>query len=119
MRTVIALFVSMIICAPALAGMKRLPASSFEVLSVEATWISAGWLQVVAEVKNVGKIPGLPVLQITGRDSDGKLIDSGDHFPFTSGNVQPGDTCAIKYPLTRNEKVKTVGVKVTGGMARY
>ena len=119
MRTITAILMTMFICTPAFAGMKRLPASNFEVLSVESTWISHGWLEVVTEIKNVGDVPGVPMIEITGRNESGHLLDTGKAMLMSGYNVPPGDTCAIKYPLTRNREVTKVVVKSIGGIHNF
>lgn len=90
---------------------KGISPSDFKIISYRGVW-EGGRLRIKGEIKNNGKIPAGPKIEVIARDINGKFIDSEQFWPNSITNIPPGGSCGIGYTITRNTKAKTIEVKV-------
>ncbi len=85
--------------------------SKYEIVSISYEW-EYDSLYIIGEIKNNGDTPGSPKLEAIARDKNGTLVDSDQFWPNSTVNIQPGSSCGIKFPITKNRNATKVEVKV-------
>lgn len=85
----------------------------FQVVSYVARW-EGERLVVVGEVRNVGNAAAGVELQITARDTSGRLVDVVTFWPASIDNIAPGMTYGFRRSVTRERSAVSVDVKIVG-----
>ena len=90
---------------------KGISPSDFQIISFNLRW-EDGRLRVIGEIKNNGKIPAGPEVEVIARDANGVLIESQKFWPNSTNNIPPGGTSGISYTITRDARAKSGDIKV-------
>lgn len=85
----------------------------FQLISFDARW-EGDRLLVVGEVRNVsGRAAGVE-LQVTARDSSGRLVDVATFWPASINNIRPGASYGFRHTVTRQRTATSVDVQIVG-----
>lgn len=87
--------------------------SDFQIISFNPRWEN-GSLRAIGEIKNNGKLPGSPKVEVIARNIKGELIASESFWPNSINNIPPGGTCGIAYPITEDTRAKSADIKIIG-----
>ncbi len=87
--------------------------SDFQIISFNPRW-EDGRLRAIGEIKNNGKLPAGPKVEVIARDAKGELIASKSFWPNSINNIPPGGTSGIALTITEDTRAKSADIKVIG-----
>jgi hypothetical protein len=111
MKALVSIFLVGFFFIPASLAFSQPAVNDFQIVSFRGEW-QYNTLYIIGEIKNVGRYPGGPQIEVIARDQNGVLVDSVKFWPNSTTNLRPGSSCGIKHSITKNRAAKTIEIKV-------
>ena len=88
--------------------------SDFTLVVSELRKDITGGTWIYGELTNNGAVAAGAEICVSVYDKGKKIIDSASFWPYSTKNLDPGESCAVKYPITDDSRIDSIKAKVCG-----